>query len=173
MKVTLKPVSDKRKSTTKLRYNSTFTAKEFRGRKTRSAKTERQQWKDKADKYFSEFIRLRDSDEQGMVTCVTCSHRGHWRQLQNGHWITRGHEATRFDELNCNTQCRGCNYNGGQHLRHEAAIVRKHGAEAVQKLTDKARATCHRTALDYKFLAETYRSRVEHIRKNSPGKFRA
>lgn len=165
-------ISSKRKATTKLGYNSTFTAKQFRDLKPRSTKSERQQCKAKADKYFSEFIRLRDSDEHGMVTCVTCSHRGHWRTLQNGHWITRGHEATRYDEQNCNTQCRGCNYNGGQHLKHEAAIVRKYGNEAVRKLTEKARMECRRTASDYKFLAETYKSRVNHMRQNSPGKFR-
>lgn len=165
-------VSAKRKAKTKLGYNSTFMAKEFRERKTKSTKTERQQWKAKADKWFSEFIRLRDSDEHGMVTCVTCSHRGHWRELQNGHWITRGHEATRFDEMNCNTQCRGCNYNGGQHLKHEAAIVRKYGNGAVQKLTEKAKQPCKRTSSDYRFIAETYKSRVDHIRQNSPGKFR-
>lgn len=187
----MKRISDKRKATAKLGFNSTFGTKTWAPKKLltiaemreqgllqraskigdQKGKTSRAKWKAKADKWFSEFIRLRDSDEHGRVTCVTCSHRGHWRELQCGHWITRGHEAVRYDERNCNTQCRGCNYNGGQHLKHEGAIVNKHGYAVVEALTAKAKQACHRTTQDYKFLAETYKARVDLIKYKEPNKY--
>ena len=185
-------ISAKRKKTAKLGFNSTFSVKrkapkqlvtiaEMReqGLLKRAAevakgpkvKTPKQKWKALADKCFSEFIRLRDSDEHGRVKCITCSHTGHWRTLQCGHWITRGHEATRFDERNCNTQCRGCNYNGGKHIAHQAQIAVKHGFKAIDDLEAKAEQPCRRTESDYKFLAETYKARVDLIKETEPNKY--
>jgi hypothetical protein len=161
-------ISPKRKQTAKLKFNSTFEAKVASVPKSVRDKG---YWKRQADKWFSEFIRLRDSDERGRVKCVTCSHTNHWRQLQNGHWITRGHEATRYDEQNCHTQCRGCNYNGGQHLKHAAAIEEMYGAETCENMERKARMKCRRTLLDYKFLAETYKSRVLRIKETEPERY--
>jgi hypothetical protein len=189
----MKRISDKRAATAKLGFNSTFRTKPREPKKLLSitemkeqgllkrakevekmpkAKSERAKWKAAADKWFSEFIRLRDSDEFGRVTCVTCSHRGHWRELQCGHWITRGHEATRFDERNCTTQCRGCNYNGGQHLKHAAAIERLHGARMLVELEEKAKRPCHRTPSDYQFLAQTYKARVDYVKQVFPNKYK-
>jgi hypothetical protein len=189
----MKRISDKRKATAKLGFNSTFRAKPREPKKLLTiaemkeqgllkrakevekapkAKSERAKWKAAADKWFSEFIRLRDSDEFGRVTCVTCSHRGHWRELQCGHWITRGHEATRFDEQNCNTQCRGCNYNGGKHLKHQVWITNKYGHAAVDALVRKGTMPCHRTTSDYQFLAESYKARVERIKQKQPNKYK-
>ena len=192
--MTLRSISPKRAAMAKLRHNSTFTRMtpaEYRAYLTKKSakaqgeakgekshqragkrpRTERQLWKDKADKYFSEFIRLRDSDEFGRAKCITCSHINHWRLLQNGHFVTRGHEATRFNEENCNCQCRGCNYNGGQHLKHADAIDRKHGPGTANQLEAKGRVKCKRTASDYRFLAETYKARVDRIKEMEPEKY--
>ena len=93
-------ISPKRKASAKLMYNSTFASKTTAKKPAdkigkRKVVRDRGYWKRQADKWFSEFIRLRDSDANGRVKCVTCSHTNHWRQLQNGHWITRGHDTTR------------------------------------------------------------------------------
>ena len=136
-----------------------------------SVKSDRKKWKDEADKWFSEFIRLRDSGPDGRVTCITCSHRDHWRYLQNGHFVTRGYEATRFDEENCHAQCRGCNYNGGQHLKHATAIERLHGPGTANKLQDKGARECRRTLSDYQFLADTYKRRVIRIKELEPQRY--
>ena len=134
-------------------------------------KSEKSKWMAQADKWFSEFIRLRDSDEFGRVTCVTCSHRGHWRDLQCGHWITRGHMATRYDERNCHTQCRGCNYNGGQHLKHHMFIANTYGHSAVDELMRKGTVFCRRSMVDYQWLAAKYKGLVDEVKKNEPLKY--
>ena len=62
----------------------------------------------KLDSIFSQYIRLRYSKNE-IATCVTCGKQDHWKKMQNGHFISRKHYATRFDEDNCQVQCSGCN----------------------------------------------------------------
>ena len=63
----------------------------------------------KLDAVFSQYIRLKDADEFGNATCFTCGKVDHWKKLQNGHFQSRKHYATRWDEMNCQVQCvSGC-----------------------------------------------------------------
>ena len=62
----------------------------------------------KLDAVFSQYIRLKDSAD-GYATCFTCGKKDHWKKLQNGHFQSRKHYATRWDEQNCQVQCAGCN----------------------------------------------------------------
>ena len=62
----------------------------------------------KLDAIFSQYIRLKDSIG-GYATCFTCGKKDHWKKLQNGHFQSRKHYATRWDEQNCQVQCAGCN----------------------------------------------------------------
>ncbi len=139
----------------------------------KSQKTDRQKAKAAAWKAFSEFIRLRDSDEFGRLQCVTCQRSGPWRSMDAGHFITRAKESTLFDERNVHGQCKGCNrFQGGKFLEHEMAIDRIHGAGTAQVLKDKALTLCKRTASDYQFIADSYKARVERIKEESPNKFK-
>ena len=61
------------------------------------------------DKWFSYFIRLTYANENGFVCCYTCDKIFHWKEIQNGHFVSRGKLATRYDERNCRPQCKGCN----------------------------------------------------------------
>lgn len=183
--MTLPQQSHKRKSeiaSGKLKTRGTFVikaselksnpkAKDALFGKLQMNKDARKKAKAKADKWFSEWIRLRDSGPDGQVKCITCSHTDHWRYLQNGHYVTRGHEATRYDEKNCNTQCRGCNYNGGQHLKHAAAIDSKYGNGTANAIEQKGRTRCSRTTNDYLFIAKTYESRVIWIKEHEPYRY--
>jgi 5-methylcytosine-specific restriction endonuclease McrA len=61
------------------------------------------------DKWFSLYIRLRNSDYRGYSTCVTCGKVDHYKKLQAGHFASRKHYATRWHEDNVQVQCYGCN----------------------------------------------------------------
>lgn len=65
--------------------------------------------KKKLDTVFSQYIRQKYADQNGMVKCYTCSTVKHWKEMQNGHWIPRNNLATRFSEENCRPQDVGCN----------------------------------------------------------------
>jgi len=67
--------------------------------------------KKELDKWFSLYIRLRDANEYGYTQCFTCGKVGHYKTggMQNGHFQSRKHLSTRFDEDNCQVQCIKCN----------------------------------------------------------------
>src|ERR1035441_6586744 len=71
-------------------------------------------YKKKLDKVFSEYIRRRNADKNGMTNCYTCGVMKHWKELQCGHFAPRQYTSLRYDERNCQTQCYACNmlYNG-------------------------------------------------------------
>ena len=63
----------------------------------------------KLDVIFSQYIRLKYADKNGMVKCFTCDSKFHWKKIQNGHFRSRRYYATRWNEQNCRPQCVRCN----------------------------------------------------------------
>lgn len=66
---------------------------------------------DQADKLFSILVRLKDMLPNGYVSCYTCTALLPFRQMQCGHFVPRGHKATRWLEENARPQCWDCNIN--------------------------------------------------------------
>lgn len=64
----------------------------------------------KLDKEFSLYIRLRDSRPYGYKAfkCISCGQIKPYDQADCGHFIGRTHMSVRFDELDCNAECRAC-----------------------------------------------------------------
>jgi len=62
---------------------------------------------------FSQFIRLRDSNNLGMCKCCTCGKEISWTGKSSanaGHFFTKkGSPALLFSEPDVNSQCRFCN----------------------------------------------------------------
>lgn len=71
----------------------------------------------KLDSVFSKYIRRKDAIDD-VAKCVTCGVERHWKELQCGHFQSRSHYTTRWDELNVGVQCISCNIfkNGQQYL---------------------------------------------------------
>ena len=138
----------------------------------KAPKSDRAKWMKAADKWFSEFIRLRDSDENGIATCITSGRRAHWREMDCGHYLSRAKMATRYDERNAHAQTKMSNrFQGGHFLEHGIAVDRIHGEGTRVALELKALRPCKMLARDFEFLANTYRSRVERIKEMEPGKY--
>jgi|LakMenEpi03Aug12_release.lakeMendotaPanAssembly.Ray.scaffolds.fasta_scaffold00239_81 hypothetical protein len=65
------------------------------------------------DYLFSRLIRQLYSDK-GISTCYTCNKKSHWKELQAGHYISRGCITLRFSKFNVRVQCKECNeFKGG------------------------------------------------------------
>lgn len=68
----------------------------------------------KLDTVFSQYIRRKDAVND-IAQCVTCGKKDHYKKLQCGHFMSRRHYSTRWDENNVGVQCYGCNItNQGQ-----------------------------------------------------------
>jgi hypothetical protein len=62
----------------------------------------------KLDTVFSLYIRQRYAVNE-IAECYTCGKKDHWKKLQAGHFASRRHYSTRWDENNVQVQCYGCN----------------------------------------------------------------
>lgn len=111
-----------------------------------------QQLVKEADKWFSRYIRLRDSkfvEGRWMGNCVTCDRKlvvlssGGWvASSQNGHFITRGCYQLRFDEFNCHLQCAHCNaWRDKEDMleRYRAAILNLYGEDTLKELKQRSK----------------------------------
>jgi Bacteriophage Lambda NinG protein len=137
-----------------------------------SQREARKKAKAKADKWFSEWIRLRDSDEHGIATCITSGKRAFWRTMDCGHYLSRAKEGVRYDERNCHAQSKMANrFQGGHFMEHGFRIEEKYGRGTCHELAMKAMRPCKRTVNDYLFLADTYKKRVELIKANEPERY--
>lgn len=62
----------------------------------------------KLDRIFSLYIRLRDVMPNGYVRCIACGQIKSFEDVDCGHFHSRRHMATRFNEDNCHAECRYC-----------------------------------------------------------------
>jgi hypothetical protein len=113
----------------------------------------------KLDSIFSQYIRLRYSKNE-IATCVTCGKQDHWKKMQNGHFISRKHYATRFDEDNCQVQCSGCNVfrYGEQYL-----FSKYLGADLSEELLMKSRKIQKFTDSELLDMIELYNEKVNNL----------
>lgn len=94
------------------------------------------------DKVFSDFIRQRVIDFSGNSKCFTCGKVDDWRSLQCGHFQSRKHYATRWDEQNCQVQCAGCNvFRHGEQFKFGVNLDKKYGVGTAETLERMARFT--------------------------------
>jgi hypothetical protein len=91
----------------------------------------------KADEAFSLFIRTRDSQpyEGRAFKCISCHRVLPIEQADCGHYVNRSHMSVRFNEKNCNAQCRHCNrFMEGNIQDYRKGLIKKIGEPKVLML---------------------------------------
>lgn len=120
--------------------------------------------KQKCDKYFSLFIRHRDTQPNGIGKCITCGKFCSFKGLDCGHFLTRDNETVRYDEKNCNGQCHHCNrFKSGKQFEHGQAINEKWGEGTADALLIKSKMNAFRKKHDYEYIAEEYRLKIKQL----------
>ena len=120
------------------------------------------QLKKTLDTVFSKFIRLRDSRPVGVGFCITCGRPKEWKEADNGHYIKRQHLPTRYDEKNCNLQCKHCNaFEQGANEKYKIAIDKKWGDGTAEILEIKKYNRTKWTRFEYIAMIEHYREQVK------------
>jgi 5-methylcytosine-specific restriction endonuclease McrA len=111
-------------------------------------------------KVFAEYIRLRDP------WCVTCKHEGkHTRTVHAGHFISRGHDGTRYDETNVHGQCEECNsFKTGNLEIYEGFIIKKYGTDYIKKLIVKSYQYQGFRDPWYKEQIKIYQAKIEELK---------
>tara|TARA_R110000796_G_scaffold81691_5_gene179770 strand:- start:2087 stop:2482 length:396 start_codon:yes stop_codon:yes gene_type:complete len=111
----------------------------------------------KLDTIFSHYIRRRYAINN-ISKCVTCGKEDHWKNLQAGHFMSRKHYATRWDNENVQVQCAGCNV-----FRYgEQYIFSKYlGKELADDLHARSRLIAKFSNTDIQEMIEDYKNIVE------------
>ena len=118
----------------------------------------------KLDSIFSQFIRLRNVDDDGITECFTCGKRDHWKKLQNGHFQSRRHYSTRWDETNCQVQCAGCNvFRFGEQYQFGFNLNKLFKKNTADKLLQKSRKIVKFTDNELLLLINKYKSIVDDM----------
>lgn len=119
----------------------------------------------KADRAFSEYIRLRDSDGN-TGACVTCGKLLYWRDAHCGHFIKRQHRSVRWDERNAALQGPECNtYRGGMQDEFAKAIIRRYGLDVFNELMSLKHQAKKHTRSDLEELISHYQAKVKELQQ--------
>ena len=122
--------------------------------------------KAKLDKEFSLFIRLRDCMPNGYFRCISCGQIKPFAQADCGHYFSRTHLATRFDEDNCHAECRSCNRFKADHLEgYRVNLIAKIGQQRFDLLKVKAASNTKMSDFEYEQLIKYYKALNKKLRK--------
>jgi len=109
------------------------------------------------DTVFSQYIRLRYAKDE-IAECVTCGKKDHYKKLQCGHFMSRRHYSTRWDENNVGVQCYGCNITSqGQQFLFAKYL----GLELAEQMVLKSKQTVKFTDNDLQDMIQHYKDKLK------------
>ena len=116
----------------------------------------------KLDSIFSKYIRLKHS-KNGICTCFTCGRKYEVKKIHAGHFMSRRHYSTRWDEENVRPQCYGCNV-GNQGKQYEFAInLNKEEEGKADQLLFKSRELVKFSTGDIEMLIANYQDKLKQL----------
>ena len=102
----------------------------------------------------------------GFFRCISCGQIKPFEQADCGHYVNRQHMATRFDEMNCNAQCRHCNrFDEGNMQGYRKGLIQKYGEQAVVLLEAKKNQYRKYSDFEYEVLIKHYKELSKKLRK--------
>ena len=114
----------------------------------------------KLDVVFSKYIRLVNADKNGYCTCVTCNKKFFWKEIQAGHFMSRKHYSTRWDENNVSPQCVSCNiYRSGEQYKYSLYL----GNNLSEELYLKSKEIRKFTTLELEEMYNKYNETLKHL----------
>lgn len=117
-----------------------------------------------ADAIFSQYIRLKYANKDGLVKCFTCEVVKHWTLMQNGHYIKRSHLALRWDERNCRPQDEECNKYKGGNIPVYTANLEKESQGITNILSEEMRLVYKVTREEIRQIISEYTPKVKALK---------
>ena len=118
---------------------------------------------DKLDKIFSQYIRRRYAINN-ISECFTCGVKNDYKKQQAGHFASRRHYSTRWDEFNVQVQCYSCNIcNQGMQFEFGKKLCLKYGDNFAEDLMLKSKEIVKFTESDLIELIDYYTEKVNTL----------
>ena len=123
--------------------------------------------KKKLDTIFSQFIRLRGSNDEGYGHCFTCDRLKHWKEVHCGHFMSRSKLSTRWMETNCQFQCAKCNlYGAGEQFIFASKLDEFHGKGTAEAILIASNRTRKFSVHELEEMYQYYKKRVDEIKES-------
>ena len=120
--------------------------------------------KKKLDVLFSQYIRRRNANHLGRVKCFTCGVEKHWKEQQAGHFQSRSHHSTRWDEVHVQVQCVKCNmYRQGEQYKFGLYLDDRFGDGTAEELENRAKTIVKLNRVDYEEAIERYKQKIKEL----------
>ena len=117
------------------------------------------------DKVFSLYIRLRHASKDGIVKCFTCDKTAHYKKMHAGHFMSRKHHATRWNEDNVQVQCVKCNLFGqGEQYAFGKLLDIRIAEGKAEELQELSRTTVKYMRFEYEHMIKFYKEKVNAIK---------
>lgn len=115
---------------------------------------------------FSEYIRLKHSDSNGMSQCVTCKAQKHYKELQAGHFVPAGSSNyLRFVENNVHPQCYSCNcMKHGNLIEYRIYMIETYGEQFTEQLIELRNEEKRFTSEELQGKIEEYKDKIEALK---------
>ena len=116
-------------------------------------------------KWFSLYIRLRNASVDGITKCFTCDKIAHYKKMHAGHFMSRKHHATRWNEENVQVQCPKCNLFGqGEQYTFGKLLDIRVGDGTSEELQELSRTTVKYMRHEYDEMIKFYKEKVNAIK---------
>ena len=120
--------------------------------------------KKKLDTLFSQYIRQRNADHLGRVKCFTCGVKKHLKEQQAGHFQSRSHHSTRWDEVNVQVQCVKCNmFRQGEQYKFGLYLDQRFGEGTAEELEIRSKTIVKLNRVDYEEAIESYKQKIREL----------
>lgn len=118
------------------------------------------------DNIFSQYIRLKASDQYGYCICVTSGQKMFWKEAQCGHFVSRGKYPTRWDETNCHPQSVYSNiFLKGDYINYTIYMIDRYGREYVDELIDRSKQSVKIPTSELIEKISYYKTEVERLKQ--------
>lgn len=121
------------------------------------------------DKVFSLYIRLRDSKAFGYKAfkCISCGQIKPFKMADCGHYFSRRHMSTRFDEDNAHSECSFCNRFNSEHLDgYRDNLIKKIGQQRFDLLKAKSQQAYKYSKFEIDELYKHYKEETDKMLKD-------
>lgn len=111
--------------------------------------------------------RISAADENGWVECVSCGKKDHYKYMQGGHFIPKGHSSYwALREENVHPQCPGCNMFGMRHGTASQAYTiwmqDYYGKDFVQEMIDKKKTLNKISKYEYEEILKNFNELIKY-----------
>lgn len=114
--------------------------------------------KNKLDRLFSSYIRLRDKEK----VCISCGQ--YTDDKEAGHYYPRANLAVRWDEMNVHGQCLNCNrFRDGNHSAFGRGIAIRYGDSVLDSLDTKSQQRIKLKSYELLEKIELYQNKLKNF----------